>query len=145
MSKWGCDRELTQWHRKAGKGSRTPWDLLNESCQGNSKSRMLWLEFAEAFKGLAQLYWSPGLKARFGIEDLSDSDIAEALQEKMRQVGELPDGALVVLGRGDRRASFLHRCDTGGFPAALDWLVALMASDASAYNTSNISRLNRTG
>ncbi|MBB5366466.1 hypothetical protein [Deinococcus humi] len=77
--RWGAADELAKGHLKtAGRGGRSPWQLLADFHQGDVHAGMLWKEFVEAFKGRAQLNWSPGLKERLGLNDDQD-DTDEAL------------------------------------------------------------------
>lgn len=87
-SKWGIENELTKSHLKQSKELSSPddkikykgksiWDLLHEAGNGDEKAKALWLEFAIAFHGRRQLFWSKGLKEKLLIEDLTDEQIAE--------------------------------------------------------------------
>jgi len=75
--KWGAQRELTKAHLKTGKASsRTPWDLLETAADVPSDAS-LFREYALAFYGARQLVWSRGLKQAFGLQELTDEEIAE--------------------------------------------------------------------
>lgn len=77
VAKWG--HELAYSNSKLGKrGSRSPWQIL-ESCTvaWNVKDHNLFAEYAQAFEGRSQLYWSPGLKKRFGLVDLDDAEVSD--------------------------------------------------------------------
>jgi len=88
LGKWGVDAELTKWQMKKPTGERfTPWAmLLLESEAAPSSSRfksvygMRWVEFAEASKGVAQLYWSQGLKRALGVPEFNDEEAAKQAQ-----------------------------------------------------------------
>lgn len=88
---WGLASEMTRAHMKHGRGAAgsdgvpqrcdhaTPWGLLNDALDGDSRSGVLFREYAEAFHGRRQLYWSPKLRALFfGLVDRSDEEIAAA-------------------------------------------------------------------
>ena len=77
VAKWG--HEMTSTHTKTGKnGSRTPWDILADLDESYSyRDATLFREYVSAFKGRAQLYWSPGLKERFQVVEFSDQERAE--------------------------------------------------------------------
>lgn len=86
---WGIGSEMTRSHMKQGRGSddgrparcdhASPWRLLNDYVDGDKRSGDLWREFALAFHGSAQLYWSPGLKKHFfGTVGRSDDELAAA-------------------------------------------------------------------
>jgi hypothetical protein len=84
--RWGLASELAKSHLKTGARRdaparcehASPWALLNDSLDGDVRSGELWREFALAFQRRAKLYWSPGLKALFGVPDLADIVIARA-------------------------------------------------------------------
>lgn len=90
VSKWGVEDELTAGMQKKGKNeSRSPWGLLSDYSEGDQKAGELWKEFATSVCKQAdstrlistrQLVWSRGLRERFGINEISDEEIA-ALQE----------------------------------------------------------------
>jgi hypothetical protein len=80
--RWGAADELTKAHLKvAGRGGRSPWQLLADYQGGDLQAGMLWREFVEAFKGRAQLFWSPGLRSELGLDEaLSDEQLAAAVR-----------------------------------------------------------------
>lgn len=79
VSKFGAAEEMTLNTSKRGrKGSRTPWQLLEDARDGDAQAARAWVEYAEAFRGRRQLVWSKGLKAAYGIEELSDDEAAAA-------------------------------------------------------------------
>jgi len=63
--RWGEASELTRGHLKTGTRltGRTPFELLRLYTEGDKRAGCLFREFAEAFHGRAQLFWSPGLRA----------------------------------------------------------------------------------
>jgi len=79
-------KELTHSHTKQGRSSDsvTPWDLLIAAYDGDKRAGWLWREFARAVKGRASLNWSRGLKDHFGIDEISDDELA-AEQEQANE------------------------------------------------------------
>lgn len=87
---WGLASEMTRAHMKRGHGAgtdgvpqrcdhATPWGLLNDALDGDVRSGALFREYAQAFHGRRQLYWSPKLRALFfGLVDRTDEQIAAA-------------------------------------------------------------------
>lgn len=88
---WGLASEMTRAHMKSGRGLAgtdgtpqrcghvTPWGLLNDALDGDKRSGALFREYAQAFHGRRQLYWSPKLRALFfGLVDRTDEQIAAA-------------------------------------------------------------------
>jgi len=91
-SKWGLEDELTKGHIKKGKqGGETPFDLLRACLadSGDKQAAALFREYAEAFKGQRQLYWTKGLKARFAVQDANDEQIAERQEEGAYLLGQI--------------------------------------------------------
>ncbi|ETN79898.1 hypothetical protein NECAME_18058, partial [Necator americanus] len=69
---WGVDREIAKASSKNGKkNGMHPFEL---AFQGYSQ---LFIEYTEAIKGKAQLFWSRDLKKKVGIVDISDEEISE--------------------------------------------------------------------
>jgi hypothetical protein len=64
--RWGPASELVRGHQKTGErlSGRTPFELLRRYVDaGDRRSGMLFRDFAIAFQGRAQLFWSKGLRA----------------------------------------------------------------------------------
>jgi hypothetical protein len=80
-STWGAAHELTWANIKAARGQRfSPLELLS-ACDGRDlgAAPALFQEYADAFKGRRQLYWSKGLRDRLGFNaELTDEDVANA-------------------------------------------------------------------
>lgn len=66
--------------RKKGRSSSSfgIWQLLEESAAGDTFAGRLFVEFAGTMKGRRHLVWSDGLKARFGLDEVTDDEIMEA-------------------------------------------------------------------
>lgn len=91
ISKWGLEDEITKGHTKKALHGETPFDLLRAYLANGSdkQAAALFSEFAKAFKGKRQLHWSHGLKARFAIEESTDDQIAERVEERAVLLGAL--------------------------------------------------------
>lgn len=78
---WGVDREIAKASSKQGKkNGMHPFEL---AFQGYSQ---LFIEYTDAIKGKAQLFWSRGLKEKVGIFDITDEEIAELEEKEEDQV-----------------------------------------------------------
>lgn len=70
----------------------TPWDMLRcylaTKCERSRKRFMIYIE---AFTGRRQLYWSNGLKAKLGVTDLTDEELAHQEEERATLLSELTD------------------------------------------------------
>ena len=61
-------------------------DILRNASE---RSRKRFFIYANAFKGRRQLYWSNGLKAKLGVEDFTDEELAAKDQEHASELAEL--------------------------------------------------------
>lgn len=124
-SKWGLEDEMTKGHIKAGRKSKTPWDLLRASisdAKGDQFAEALFREYAETFKGRRQLVWSKGLKAALAVEDLSDEEIAQRADDEAEHVLTLEHDDWLRVCRWLRRWEVLDRAEQGGSSAVIDLL-----------------------
>lgn len=78
--RWEVGKEMAKAHVKKSRDAKgkTPFDLLRGFAETGCKySASLFREYAIAFAGKVQLYWSQGLKGIFRIEEISDEQIAD--------------------------------------------------------------------
>lgn len=119
---WGVAEELTRAHTKRGRGRRfTPWDFLRSQFDEEATTaqrvryRRLFAEYVREFKGLAQVFWSRGLKKRFDLADLTDQVIADQSREPADRLSDIEESDWrKVLYRADHRASLLLLAQSGG-------------------------------
>lgn len=87
-------QELVMLHLKEGRRNNhfTPIQLLHESTSCNQWARDAFSCIFSAYRGRHLLHWSRGLKAKFGIMDISDESIAtnNADSERLMLVLEVP-------------------------------------------------------
>jgi hypothetical protein len=76
--KWGLAEELTKAHTKQARaGGRTPWAILADHYGGDSQSGPLFRDFALAFKGYRQLFFSRNLRELLELDrEQSDEELA---------------------------------------------------------------------
>jgi hypothetical protein len=125
VAKWGAEYEMTHLHSKRAKGGgMSPWDMLDLIGRGGDHARRLFREFADAMKGARHLTWSQGLKARYGVDEVTDEEAAE-------EDGAAPI-ALTVAGKDfdvihhkGRAVSILEAAEEGGQPAVIALVEAL--------------------
>lgn len=87
---WGFDQEITKGHVKKARDGETPFDLLRAYFTDKDKqAAALFREFAESFKGKRQLLWSPGLKAKFDISDISDEEVSAMQEDDAYLLGQI--------------------------------------------------------
>lgn len=88
IAKLDVGAELSMGQRKTGKrGSRTPFQILEDARDGDAQSCALFREYAAATKGRRMLVWSKkkdpetgqwvALKTACGLNDVSDEDAVE--------------------------------------------------------------------
>jgi hypothetical protein len=89
VAKWGASEamsyELTRgFAKRASRKGRTPFQLLADG------ATELFTEFATAFFGRRQLFWSPGLKKQFEIAEVSDEEAAHEAETPGDVVAVVP-------------------------------------------------------
>ena len=112
---WGFAQELTKAHlKKSRRKGMSPWDLLR-MIDANPGDRQVWgrcaylfREYADVFQGKAQLFWSKGFKARLGIAEVSDEEIAAETDSNPSEViGHLDADEWAVVRKNKLRARVL--------------------------------------
>lgn len=121
---WGLEQEMTKGHIKDGRGkNRSPGQLLECSADpladpGHQvEARRLWLDYAAAMKGKQQLRWTPGLKARFAVPDLTDEELAAQVEEDAVLLARISLSDWHVIARHRLQASVLALAEAGGAEA----------------------------
>jgi hypothetical protein len=123
---WGVDNELTKNSLKSNSKGLPPFALLesaNDLDDPNSKRNgALFLEFAKAFAGKRQTYWTNGLKEFFSIADLTDEETVEKNKDKAIQLGTLDKTAWFIIRKNKARSLILYLSEKGGFHYVCQWL-----------------------
>lgn len=131
---WGVADELARAHTKKGRAARrmSPFDFLRAqfdseiSVAQRIRYRELFADYAEAFAGKAQIFWSRGLKARFKIEDKSDGETAEESREAADVLARLrPEQWERLFVRADYRATVLLLAQEGGGSLVYEFVAGL--------------------
>lgn len=121
---WGVDRELAKASTKQGRAKgQHPFGLLALAAEGGKQAGAKYLEYIAVMKGKRQLFWSHGLKARVGLQEKSDLQLAD----------EIPTMPLCLFDAGHwhrvlakrQRAQLLIAAERGGAPAVRDFLERL--------------------
>ena len=116
-SKWGLESEMTKGHIKKANDGETPFDLLRAYAYDDDKqAAALFREFGETFKGKRQLYWSPGLKSLFDLEEVTDEELAAEQDDQAAVLGtiELEDWKRIL--KADVRGEILELARHGWEP-----------------------------
>lgn len=119
---WGVDREISTASSKSGKlAGCHPHQFLVRQAKGDFD---LYLEYVNSMKGARQLFWSPGLKDRVGVEDVSDESLADREDDKADCLGLLTADQWRFVRGNDARAELLDVAESTGWPG----VVALLRS-----------------
>ena len=121
--RWGFAEEITKATSKSGRAKGVhPHHFLVRKAKGD---RQRYVEYVQGMKGKRQLFWSHGLKAKVGVDEVSDEVLADESQEAAELLGMLtPEDWKVVRGN-DARAELLDAAEDGGWPAIQLLLMAL--------------------
>lgn len=121
--RWGFAEEISKATSKAGRAKGVhPHHFLVRRAEGD---RDRYVEYVQSMKGRRQLFWSHGLKAVVGINEISDEELADESREPAELLGRLtPEDWKVVRGN-DARAELLDAAEQGGWPAVKLLLEAL--------------------
>lgn len=127
-SKWGLEQEVTKGHVKKGRGDRaTPWDLLRRALVGDQWAGALFQEFAQAFKGKRQLFWSAGLKDRYPVEDADDSTLAAQVEDSAVMLGAFSAHQWRCIVRAGIRGHLLLVAEAGDWSQVLHFVDGAVA------------------
>ena len=125
LPKWNMGKELAKSHLKHGKQSRTPFDLLRDSLAGDLEAGRLFIEYAIAFSGKRQLYFSTGLRDYFCLSEKKDEEITQSQDDVIETISVLTnDEWKLVLIYGDR-STLLSVAESGGKTAINVYLSAV--------------------
>lgn len=117
---WGLADEMAKANSKAGRHSnRSFWQLLDcymddsASPQHRSRARQLILEYTEATKGKKVLTWTPGLKKRFAVAELTDEEIVAKQEEEAVLIAEIPLADWKIIISNHLESVILDACLNG--------------------------------
>jgi hypothetical protein len=115
---------MTKGHTKKALHGETPFDFLRAYLADGSdrQAAALFKEFAETFRGKRQLSWSRGLKALFAIEETSDEQLANKVEESAILLGLLTVDQWRDVLKVDARATVLEIAARSGWPEVQRYL-----------------------
>lgn len=112
---WGVDAEIAKASTKAGRAKgKHPFALLSLFQRGDRKAGERYLEYAVAMKGKRQLFWSAGLKAKVGVEEKSDEEVAKEQRDAADLLGCLDTEQWKLIREAGLRAKVLDLAESGG-------------------------------
>jgi Replication protein. len=115
VAKWGFATELAGGHSKRGKlKGRTPWQLLAGATEGAKRDEWLWREFALAFYGKRQLFWSRGLRKTLDLApELTEQELLDLEDRRIeRQIVVLDLDTWYVIRKSDSQGEVLRLAET---------------------------------
>ena len=137
VSKWGLEDEMTKGHIKKALHGETPFDFLRAlvASDDDRQAAVLFIEFANAFKGKRQLHWSKGLKKMFAIGEKTDDELVEEKDDFAEVLGHLTieqwRDVLAVEGRGN----VLALAVSGGWSAVSSYLFSIKGKGVPKKST----------
>lgn len=102
-SYWGADRELakaTSKGKREGKGMH-PFQLVVDNKYD------LFIEYVDAIRGKAQLFWSRGLKSKVGIDDKTDEELSKE-KEDNAIITMISKPEWFIIRKKEKRAEILN-------------------------------------
>ena len=109
--RWGFAEELSKATSKAGRAKGVhPHHFLVRKASGD---RAHYVEYVQAMKGRRQLFWTHGLKALVGVDEVSDEVLADESQEAAELLGMLTQQDWKVVRGNDARAELLDAAEEG--------------------------------
>lgn len=128
--RWEIGKEMAKSHTKKSRDrkGKTPFDLLREYAEtGSAYAADLFREYAVAFAGQVQLYWSQGLKDRFRIKEISDEQIAAHQEDDAIVLASLTWDEWRLVLRSKDRGLLLELARNGGADAVALYVAGLRA------------------
>jgi len=140
VSKWGY--ELTYSQTKLNndpKKGRSPWAILDDLAQDwSSKDHRLWNEYAEAFHGKRQLFWSQGLKNKFGLNEVSDTEASD--KEEIVKVCDISTDHWHAIMWLKKRADVLEMAESKTPEEVLDYLDELVKYNEAEFDRVRVAK-----
>lgn len=124
---WGAEDELTKANTKvAGTGGDTPFGLLEKADVGDTEAAARFAEYVGEMYGVAQLMWSPGLRAAVGLTEDEQSDEEKARSdESVPVLLTLDDVVWFWVVRAHARQQLLDIASTGSRESVIEFLRTL--------------------
>lgn len=111
-SHWGADREVAKSSTKEGKKKGLhPFGLLADVLEETDKADwcgLRFIEYCKAMKGARQIYWSPGLKDHFEIDEKTDEELAVMEENELIHVVDIDIPTWKVIRKNGGRSTVLE-------------------------------------
>lgn len=119
-SEWTLADEMAKSNAKNGRRSnRSFWQLIdchmdeNATTQHRNRAKQLIIEYAEATKGKKVLTWTPGLKKRYAVTEMTDEELAAQQEEEAVFIADIPLDDWRIVVRNNLEAVILDVCLNG--------------------------------
>lgn len=116
-SHWGADREIAKSSTKKGKRKGLhPFGLLAEIHDKTEKADwagLRFIEYCRAMKGARQIYWSPGLKDLFEIDEKTDEELATMEESELIHVVDIDIPTWKIIRRNGGRSTIPELVELG--------------------------------
>nr|WP_286184997.1 protein rep [Pantoea sp. Cy-639] len=141
---WGVDAEIAKASTKAGRAKgKHPFALLALFQDGDLKAGHRFLDYAAAMKGKRQLFWSAGLKAKVGVIEQSDEEVAEEQRDDADLLGHLEIEQWKLIRQAGLRAKVLDLAESnGGWVAILHLLRGLSKPPSDEIEPIRANQIN---
>lgn len=117
---WTLADEIAKANAKSGrKASRSFWQLIDcymdesASTQHRNRAKQLILEYVEATKDKKALTWTPGLKKRYAVVEMTDEELAAQQEEEAVLIAEISLDDWKVITKNRIEAVILDACLNG--------------------------------
>lgn len=141
VTKWASELTGNQ-HKKSRFSGRTPWQILEGLGRDySSKDSALWREYCNAMKGRAMLFWSPGLKDRFGVDDMPDEQIAEGLEAVETDSLKVSIPQWYAIVRAGKQAHVLEVMESSGVDETRRYIEKLHTRDRENRRRHEIEKI----
>ena len=121
LRRWGADRELAKSNSKSGRDSgRHPFALL-ATAEWSNKDGQLFLEYAQAIIGRRQIFWSPGLRDKVGVYEVTDEELAKERPERANALAVLTSTEWNIIAREEARVEILDLAELRGWAGIAEW------------------------
>jgi hypothetical protein len=119
--------EMTRSDLKKGRRKgRVPFEIGESAVKGNAQDLARWLEYRDDIKGAHALEWSPGLKGRLGLLEVSDEALAEMENSRGPLVASMsPQEYRLAVRAPGGQAVIFDLIEQGGAAALAEYIDAL--------------------
>lgn len=132
---WDIADEVTKGNTKRGrKGSRSPWDLLADSCDQElsqaerNEAKFLFLFYARAMVGVSQIKWSRGLRDFFGLgKEATDEEILKKEEDTADLLCHITPVEWKYIISNNLRSVVLELAENGGSEAVAKFIFSATA------------------